>query len=144
MFLNKLTKAEGEKFLEICYIIANTDGEFHESEQSLLTSYAEEMKLYNYKIQEKNNIDELILFFSDKTEEVKKIVFFELLGMALIDGKYLNREIALINRIQDELNIDEILSEKIKKWMYERVLPWLKEAHDLNREGESILDVKIN
>ncbi len=143
MFLAKLNKEEGENFLELCFHLANVDGEYHQYEKNLLHLYAEEMRLYNYCLKKKADKDTLIKYFSSKSEETRKIVYFELTGMAFIDGKYEKNEIHLLKEIQQAFNISDELSENIKKMLYEDLIPWLKLTDELNKKGESLLNISL-
>ena len=90
MFLQLLNHEDKEKFLELIYKIANADGEFAEEEQEIVDSYKKELGIL--KIEDTSDIEGLIEYFSDKVMEIRKIVYFETIGLINADEKIENTE----------------------------------------------------
>jgi uncharacterized tellurite resistance protein B-like protein len=105
MFVNLMNIEEKKNFLELVYKIANCDGEFSPDEEELINSYKMELGIND--IPDTKSIDELIASFSDKEIQIKKVVFFELYGMIMADGKVADAETAILDNLKNQLSLDE-------------------------------------
>lgn len=98
MFANVMNQTEKEKFLELIYKIAQCDDEYSEEEEDLLNNYKIELGLQD--VNDTDTLEGLVNFFAVKSQELKKIVFFELYGMIMADSKIEEKEAALIEMIE--------------------------------------------
>lgn len=105
MFVNLMNVEEKKNFLELVYKIANCDGEFSDDEEELVNSYKMELGISD--IPDTKSIDELIALFADKAIQLKKIVFFELYGMIMADGKVVDAETEILNNLKNQLSLGE-------------------------------------
>ena len=105
MFVHVMGKEEREKFLELIYKIANIDGDYVAEEEELIDSYKAELELSDIK--DTDTIEEIIDYFSSKSESIRKIVLFEVYGMINADGKIDNSEEKLFNLSQEKFGISE-------------------------------------
>lgn len=138
MFLQMLASEEKEAFLELAYIAANVDGELHQAEQQLLSLYRGELGLHAYEVKDAP-MEDLLSFFSTQREEVKKMVFFEVLGVIWVDGKVRPEEADLLSVIQEEFNIEDSLKYEIIQWMDTELQPWFDMSKRLNESGARLL-----
>lgn len=105
MFVHVMGKEEREKFLELIYKIANIDGDYVAEEEELIDSYKAELELSDIK--DTDTIEEIIDYFSSKSESIRKIVLFEVYGMINADGKIDISEEKLFNLSQEKFGISE-------------------------------------
>ena len=105
MFVQVMEKEEREKFLELIYKIANIDGDYAEEEEELIDSYKTELELSDIK--DTDTIEEIIDYFSSKSESIRKIVLFEVYGMINADGKIDISEEKIFNLSQEKFGISE-------------------------------------
>lgn len=105
MFVQVMGKEEREKFLELIYKIANIDGDYVAEEEELIDSYKAELELSDIK--DTDTIEEIIDYFSSKSESIRKIVLFEVYGMINADGKIDISEEKLFNLSQEKFGISE-------------------------------------
>lgn len=105
MFVQVMEKEEREKFLELIYKIANIDGDYVAEEEELIDSYKAELELSNIK--DTDTIEEIIDYFSSKSESIRKIVLFEVYGMINADGKIDISEEKIFNLSQEKFGISE-------------------------------------
>ncbi len=105
MFVQVMEKEEREKFLELIYKIANIDGDYVEEEEELIDSYKAELELSDIK--DTDTIEEIIDYFSSKSESIRKIVLFEVYGMINADGKIDISEEKIFNLSQEKFGISE-------------------------------------
>lgn len=98
MFANVMNQTEKEKFLELIYKIAQCDDEYSEEEEDLLNNYKIELGLQD--VNDTDTLEGLVNYFAVKSQELKKIVFFELYGMIMADSKIEEKEAALIEMIE--------------------------------------------
>ena len=89
MFLNMLRAESQQLFLETAYPLAHVDGMFVEAEKEVLKAYCREMETAF-------DIEHAPIALQDLKRKMsaslspteKKIVIFELIGLALADGEY--------------------------------------------------------
>ena len=105
MFVQVMEKEEREKFLELIYKIANIDGDYAAEEEELIDSYKAELELSDIK--DTDTIEEIIDYFSLKSESIRKIVLFEVYGMINSDGKIDISEEKIFNLSQEKFGISE-------------------------------------
>ena len=105
MFLNELKKDEAIAFLELVNQVANVDEVFAKEEKNLIEDYKKELNLPEYEIQNMK-YDEIIEKLSKSTERTKRIIYFEIVGLALIDGEYEEREVGLLEKIEKDLGVE--------------------------------------
>lgn len=104
MFLNELNKSEGIAFLQLVKALANIDNCFEKEEKQLYNDYLQELNIKDEEVAECN----LSLVYEDLKESaqrVKNIIYFELVGLALVDGEYEIEEIDFLEEVGQKLNI---------------------------------------
>lgn len=107
MFLSKFNNKEKEAFCKLANYVACVDGIVKE-EIETLAKYNQEMGTnYNFKDKIDDSLDELVNKFSESSNEVKKVVAFELIGLANVDSDYSKNEIKCVNDICSKLGLDE-------------------------------------
>lgn len=93
MFLSALGNRQKELFRDISIFIAFSDGEYADSEKVLMNSYCTEMCIpYTEHATTKNideAIDEIVKISSDND---KRAIGFEIMGMVMADGVYEDSE----------------------------------------------------
>ena len=104
MFLNELNKEESRAFLGLVTKLANIDDVFAKEERKLVNEYMEELNLSDSP-EEILEYDEVISILKDTTTRKKSIIYFELVGLALVDGEYGDKEIDFLDKIAYDLDI---------------------------------------
>ncbi|SMC18748.1 hypothetical protein SAMN02745134_00655 [Clostridium acidisoli DSM 12555] len=129
MFLNLFNQEEKENFLELVYKIANLDGNYDEDEKELINNYKIELSISD--IPDTTNIETLIKFFSEKSEQIQKIVWFELYAVIMADDVVAVEETKIINLVKNYFTISEDsisniqdLAKDLKK-VYERIYNYI-------------------
>ena len=118
-----MNQEEKENFLELVYKMATCDGVYAEEEEELVTNYKWELNLKD--IPDTKTVSELLDYFSEKSNALRKIVFFELYGMVMANGEIEKNE----KEIMDELKIKFTLDEKAYADMI-MAADMLKDAYD--------------
>lgn len=106
MFLNELSKQEAIAFLNLVENFAKVDKVFAKEEEELIKDYMKELNLNNSEILSVN-VDTAINRLTESSTRIKNIIFFELVGLALIDGEYKEAEIKFLNNLADKFNISK-------------------------------------
>lgn len=104
MFLNELNKKEAIDFIKIVETLAKIDDTFAQSEKELLSEYIEELSLTNETIESLDfeaSVKELV----SSTDRIRNIIYFELVGLALADGSYDEKEVEFLNNLAVQFNI---------------------------------------
>lgn len=108
MYLQQLNQSEKENFLELAYLFADIDNEFADEEKLQILQYRYEMHLHedDYNIKGKN-IDIILQELSESEDNIKKIITFELVGLALSDKNLRVQEIEMLKQVRTYFNISE-------------------------------------
>lgn len=104
MFLSELKKDEAVGFINLVNQFARVDEVFAKEEKKLIEEYLEELNLTEGEVSNLN-YDEVIDVLRNSTNRVKSIVYFELVGLALVDGEYGDKEIDFLDKIAVSLDI---------------------------------------
>lgn len=99
MFLSKLSPLQKDSFIKLAYLVANSDGEFSDSEKVVFRQYIEEMDMESIPdfSQVKDSIGSLVESFSDRV--VQKIVFMEILALIHSDYNYSSTEQEVVSEL---------------------------------------------
>lgn len=89
MYLQLLKENEKKFFLSLANAVSLLDGILGDEEQQMLDSYCTEMGVSNRLLQEIIPLDNAINSLVNETSLLtKKIIIFELVGLAMSDGSY--------------------------------------------------------
>lgn len=117
MFLKELNKDESTCFLNLVSIFAKVDNKFAKEEKVLVEEYREELGIYSEEIRTME-YDEIINILKKSSDKAKKIIYFELVGLALVDGEYEDEEVDFLEKIADEFNITRAKKFAIANYFY--------------------------
>jgi uncharacterized tellurite resistance protein B-like protein len=104
VFLNELNKNEGIAFMQLVRYLANSDNTFAKEEKNLYEDYLKELGISEGEIKELD-LNEVYTTLNNSTQRNKNIVYFELIGLALIDGEYQESEVEVLEEIGGKLDI---------------------------------------
>lgn len=113
MFLGALTHEAKRKFMEFVYLIANIDGNYAEDEQEIINNYQVELNMPVLP-EITDSIDDLLAYFADQSQNVKKIVVFEIYGLILADDIISPMEQNILDTINNTFGIDVSILTTIK------------------------------
>ncbi len=115
MLLDELSLEEKKAFWNIANALASVDGRVME-EESILQQYNEEMGV-NFAF-----IDASLVNVSKELESIKsgslrsrKIVYFELFGVAYADTEFDDKEKAILDKVSHGLGISDDIREVLEK-----------------------------
>lgn len=117
MFLNELNEKESVAFVNLVSEFANVDNTFAKEEKEVLDGYLEELNL-NKDVIGKVPFNEAIETLNGSTQRIKNIVYFELVGIALVDGEYEEKEIDFLDGIAEEFGISRVKKIAIANYFY--------------------------
>ncbi|MBE6054257.1 MAG: hypothetical protein E7212_10165 [Clostridium sartagoforme] len=117
MFLNELSKDEVICFLNLVSIFARVDNKFAKEEKELVHDYKEELGIVNEEVKTME-YDDIIKFLDNSSERTKGIIYFELVGLALVDGEYENQEVDFLEKIAAEFKISRAKRISIANYFY--------------------------
>ena len=104
MFLNEINKNEGIAFMQLVKGLANSDNVFAKEEKNLYNDYLDELNIKESEITE-INLNSVYETLKSSSERSKNIIYFELIGLALIDGEYGEKEVDFLEEIGEKLEI---------------------------------------
>lgn len=104
MFLNELDKNEGIAFMQLVKYLANSDNTFAKEEKKLYEDYLGELNISEEEIHnaDLNSVYETL---KSSSERSKNLIYFELVGLALIDGEYDENEVKVLEEIGEKLEV---------------------------------------
>jgi len=104
MFLNELNKNEGIAFMQLVKNLVNSDSVFAKEEKNLYQEYLDELSIKESEILDikLNSIYEVL---KSSSERKRNIIYFELVGLALIDGEYDEKEVDFLEEVEKNLDI---------------------------------------
>jgi uncharacterized tellurite resistance protein B-like protein len=104
MFLNELNKNEGIAFMQLVKYLANSDNSFTKEEKNLYRDYLEELNIAEEEIQDAD-LNSVYDTLKKSSQRSKNLIYFELIGLALIDGEYDENEVKVLEKIGEKLEI---------------------------------------
>ncbi|MFW2491380.1 hypothetical protein [Clostridium chromiireducens] len=105
MFLNELSKNEGIAFMQLVKSLANSDNTFAKEEKNLYSDYLQELDIKENEVPDDSDLNSIYSTLKDSSERNRNIIYFELIGLALIDGEYDENEVKLLEEIGERLEI---------------------------------------
>lgn len=117
MFLKELSKDESLCFLNLVSIFAKVDNKFVKEEKILLEEYKEELGILDQDVKNME-YNEIVEQLKGSGDRVKKIIYFELVGLALVDGEYEDEEVDFLEKISSEFNIPRAKKIAIANYFY--------------------------
>jgi len=103
-----LNEKQKENFLKLAYQMALIDNNLNENEKIMIESYCNEMQISIPEDIREESIDGIIESMgSECTVVEKKIIIFEILGLALVDGSYDKSEKNIVEAIVNTFEIGE-------------------------------------
>ncbi|AIY85082.1 hypothetical protein U729_51 [Clostridium baratii str. Sullivan] len=117
MFLKEFNKEEAKAFINLVNQFANIDDNFVKEEEKLIKEYKNELNIeedYDLVL----TYDDVISILRRSPERIKKIVYFELVGLALIDGNYEDIEVDFLDKIAIDLDINRSIKIEFANFFY--------------------------
>lgn len=122
MLLGNLNERQKQLFKDISIFVAYANGSFDEEEKNTVAAYCSEMDIPYSEDTTTDNIDEAMSEIVDISTEVeKRIIAFELIGLAYADGVYHEEERECIEKFSAKAGISATDLEKIDK-LVEKVI----------------------
>ena len=104
MLLFELNKEESRAFMRLVSEFVTVDKKINKEEKSVIEKYLNKLNMNKEEINEISHTEAIEIL--DKSEDkIKNIVYFELLGVALIDGDYETSEVDYLEEVADKFNI---------------------------------------
>lgn len=104
MFLNELKKNEAIAFINLVGQLADVDDLFSAKEDALTKDYISELSLSN-EILNNLTFDEALKNLENSNIRIKSIIYFELIGLALVDGTFSVEEFEFLKKIAANFKI---------------------------------------
>ena len=122
MYLGLLNEKEKKMFLDFAQYVSASDGNVGVEETETLKAYCVEMNIstqFEKPIKTVDNVIEEINSLCD--DRSKKIIIFELIGLALSDNSYDIAEKNLINSAIESFNMDKNYIQECEKIISEYI-----------------------
>ena len=104
MLLFELNKEESRAFMRLVSEFVTVDKKINKEEKSVIEKYLNKLNMNKEEINEISHTEAIEIL--DKSEDkIKNMVYFELLGVALIDGDYETSEVDYLEEVANKFNI---------------------------------------
>lgn len=108
MYLSALRDEHKKLFLELALHLVAADGEYSEKEEAMMAAYCQEMQLDCDPPKTPSPLKEITeALAAECSEQEKKAIVFEAVGLAMTDGQYDKSERELICSVQEEFGLSE-------------------------------------
>lgn len=108
MYLSLLGKEEKDSFLRLAYEVALIDGDYGVEEQQMIDVYCNEMQISSSSLDKEVSISTIIDFIAKESDiKNKKIMIFEIIGLAMSDSNYDNKEKEFIYELINKFTLEE-------------------------------------
>lgn len=120
MFLSLLATAQKKMFMSMAFIMASSDGVLSENERLVIESYSTEMNM-EVKMEEADKEFAHVLSEINTYCEIreKKIIVFELIGLAMVDGNYDEGERKLVRSAIENWGLNDEFGDFCEKKLNE-------------------------
>ena len=135
MFLNELNKNEGIAFMQLVKGLSTVDNTFAKEEKILYADYLEELGIKEDEIKERD-LNFAYESLKNSSERKRNIIYFELVGLALIDGEYDEKEVEFLEEVGDKLGIRRNKKIAFANYFYNFV-----DVYDFSIDAESKIDL---
>lgn len=126
MFLKELNHEEAVAFANLLDQFASVDDVIAREEKRLIEDYINELGLSNGKIGILS-YNEVMNILKRSRERIKRIIYFELIGLALVDGNYGDIEVDYLDKVAIDLDINRSQKIAFANFFYN-----FKEIHDFS------------
>lgn len=117
MFLEELNKNESLAFISLVEELAKVDKVFAKEEKKIIKEYKEELNISDEELKEMS-MDEIVSELEGSSKRIKLIIYFELVGLSLADGKYDERESDFLDEIAEKFNVTRDKKIAIANYFY--------------------------
>lgn len=122
MYLALLNKNEKVVFLGMAYNLATVDGDYSEAEKNIIDGYCQELQIVFDEKTMINPMDDLIKKIAqNSSERTKKIIIFELIGLAMADGNYDNDERKIVANMEAEFDVSSNFADTCESILNEYI-----------------------
>ena len=131
MFLSDLNEHERKQFLDLAWLAVHSSGTIEESELEVYQSYAFECMMEGYSAEERT-VEEITSELEGSTEQAKRIILIELMGVWAADNSWHDGEIDMMYKVGSLLSVSEALVNRLRRWT--------KELRGLVAEGCELIE----
>ena len=120
MVLKELSRKEGIAFIQLGIEFVKMDSAFAKEKEFQVDQYLKELELQRQDLEELS-FTEALSCIKQSSERIRKIIYFELLGLALVDGECEDHEVGFLEELANSLKIDRASKFKYANFYYEYI-----------------------
>lgn len=118
MLLFELSKEESKAFMRIVLEFVSIDNKVNREEKNIVAKYLSKLNLSREEANDLT-VEEAKEILNSSEDKIKKMIYFDLLGVALIDGDYETSEIDFLDEIANQFNISRANKIVFANYYYE-------------------------
>ena len=119
MFLDQLNKKEKKTFMSLSVHMANANKIIADEEKEMIQEYCREMGLVSFDIKDAIPMEDVLGVFQQSDLHIRKVVLFEILGLAYADGEYENSEDAFVIQFAKAIGLSKETVEEYETLLLE-------------------------
>lgn len=113
MLLNKLTLEEKEIFVSLAVRGAEANDVVTNEEYAMIEEYCKEMSISFFDEKNIKSMDGIIELYLKSSEENKRIVVMELIGLMNADGDFDNKEREFVYKFAEKIGVAKDMVERL-------------------------------
>lgn len=113
MLLNKLTLEEKEIFVSLAVRGAEANDVVTNEEYAMIEEYCKEMSISFFDAKNIKSMDGIIELYLKSSEENKRIVVMELIGLMNADGDFDNKEREFVYKFAEKIGVAKDMVERL-------------------------------
>lgn len=118
MLLYELNPEQSKAFMRLVSEFVSVDNNVNKEEENVMNKYLQKLNL------KKDDINEITLEDSFKLlkaseEKIKKMIFFELLSVALVDGEYETSEVDFLDKLSEEFKVSRATKIALANYIFD-------------------------
>ena len=116
MFLKSLSFQERSLFIELAIKLANVDDNYSEEEEQLIEEFKLEAEMPNY-LTIGIETDRIVERLQQSSAACQKIIYFECVTLANIDGYVADQEKELLEKLKKAFSITDEIDNFVSSWV---------------------------
>lgn len=122
MYLTMLNEKQKQLFLGVAYFLTKIDGDYSIEEKRMIDSYCYEMQMdFNSQIMNKPIEDIINEMQMACGERERRIIIFEMVGLAMSDCNYGEEERKFISALMEKFGLKEKFGKECEKILNEYI-----------------------
>lgn len=137
MILKELSRQEGIAFIQLVLEFVRMDKVLCKEQEYKIDEYKKELNITDKDLDELS-FTESLCFIKEASDRTRHIIYFELLGLALVDGEYEDHEVGFLEELSNSLKIDRVSKFKYANFYYDYIDSYSESSSLSDKQREDL------